>query len=192
MALPTHAPRCEIVTPDRSLVNETVDEVEIPGAEGYFGVLPGHTPLLAVAAGRRAVVPARGRRSTTWRSRSASPKCSRTASRSWRRSPSAPRRSTWRAPRRRRSAPRSGSPRPAPTDVERRGCAPRPSAPSGRIEARLPWTWTSERARVALLKGRSSALAGRELRATTSRLVNCFPTSPTRRSKRASIRGATW
>ena len=25
-----------------------VDEVEIPGAEGYFGVLPGHTPLLAV------------------------------------------------------------------------------------------------------------------------------------------------
>ena len=29
------------------LVNEPVDEVEIPGAEGYFGVLPGHTPLLA-------------------------------------------------------------------------------------------------------------------------------------------------
>jgi F-type H+-transporting ATPase subunit epsilon len=25
-----------------------VDEVEIPGAEGYFGVLPGHTPLLAM------------------------------------------------------------------------------------------------------------------------------------------------
>jgi F-type H+-transporting ATPase subunit epsilon len=24
-----------------------VDEVQIPGAEGYFGVLPGHTPLLA-------------------------------------------------------------------------------------------------------------------------------------------------
>jgi len=29
-------------------VHETVDEVEIPGADGYFGVLPGHTPLLAV------------------------------------------------------------------------------------------------------------------------------------------------
>ena len=27
---------------------EKVDEVEIPGAEGYFGVLPGHTPLLAM------------------------------------------------------------------------------------------------------------------------------------------------
>jgi F-type H+-transporting ATPase subunit epsilon len=37
----------EIVTPDRLLVREQVDEVEIPGAEGYFGVLPGHTPLLA-------------------------------------------------------------------------------------------------------------------------------------------------
>jgi len=24
-----------------------VDEVEIPGVDGYFGVLPGHTPLLA-------------------------------------------------------------------------------------------------------------------------------------------------
>ena len=33
---------------DRSLVNEQVDEVEIPGADGYFGVLPGHTPLLAL------------------------------------------------------------------------------------------------------------------------------------------------
>ena len=37
----------EIVTPDRSLITEQVDEVEIPGSEGYFGVLPGHAPLLA-------------------------------------------------------------------------------------------------------------------------------------------------
>ncbi len=36
--------------PDRLLVREEVDEVEIPGAEGYFGVLPGHTPLLASLA----------------------------------------------------------------------------------------------------------------------------------------------
>jgi F-type H+-transporting ATPase subunit epsilon len=46
-ALPTHL-TLEIVTPDRSVVREQVDEVEIPGAEGYFGVLPGHTPLLAM------------------------------------------------------------------------------------------------------------------------------------------------
>ncbi len=45
-ALPTHL-TLEIVTPDRSLVSERVDEVELPGAHGYFGVLPGHTPLLA-------------------------------------------------------------------------------------------------------------------------------------------------
>src|SRR3954471_542760 len=37
-----------IVSAERSLVNEIVDEVEVPGSEGYFGVLPGHTPLLAL------------------------------------------------------------------------------------------------------------------------------------------------
>jgi F-type H+-transporting ATPase subunit epsilon len=37
-----------IVSADRSLVDEQVDEVEIPGSDGYFGVLPGHTPLLAL------------------------------------------------------------------------------------------------------------------------------------------------
>jgi F-type H+-transporting ATPase subunit epsilon len=47
MALPTTM-QLLIVSADRSLVNETVDEVEIPGFDGYFGVLPGHTPLLAV------------------------------------------------------------------------------------------------------------------------------------------------
>ena len=47
MALPTHI-QLQIVSADRSLVNERVDEVEIPGADGYFGVLPGHTPLLAL------------------------------------------------------------------------------------------------------------------------------------------------
>src|SRR6195256_6379713 len=47
MALPTHI-QLQIVSADRSLVNETVDEVEIPGDDGYFGVLPGHTPLLAL------------------------------------------------------------------------------------------------------------------------------------------------
>jgi F-type H+-transporting ATPase subunit epsilon len=47
MALPTHL-QLHIVSAERSLVNERVDEVEIPGANGYFGVLPGHTPLLAL------------------------------------------------------------------------------------------------------------------------------------------------
>ena len=46
MALPTSV-TLEIVTPEASLVTTNVDEVEIPGTEGYFGVLPGHTPLLS-------------------------------------------------------------------------------------------------------------------------------------------------
>jgi F-type H+-transporting ATPase subunit epsilon len=46
MSIPTSID-LQIVTPDRMLVHEQVDEVEIPGVNGYFGVLPGHTPLLA-------------------------------------------------------------------------------------------------------------------------------------------------
>ena len=45
MALPSHL-TLELVTPDRSIVRERVDEVQIPGLQGYMGVLPGHTPLL--------------------------------------------------------------------------------------------------------------------------------------------------
>ncbi len=49
MALPTHI-ELQIVTPDRLIVEDQVDEVQVPGAEGYFGVLPGHTPMLAALA----------------------------------------------------------------------------------------------------------------------------------------------
>ena len=49
MALPTHID-LQIVTPERMIVQEQVDEVQIPGSGGYFGVLPGHTPLLASLA----------------------------------------------------------------------------------------------------------------------------------------------
>jgi F-type H+-transporting ATPase subunit epsilon len=37
----------EIVTPEGLLLRDEVDEVIAPGEEGYFGVLPGHTPLMA-------------------------------------------------------------------------------------------------------------------------------------------------
>jgi F-type H+-transporting ATPase subunit epsilon len=46
MALPTKL-TLEIVTPDRALLRDEVDEVVVPGSEGEFGVLPGHTPLLS-------------------------------------------------------------------------------------------------------------------------------------------------
>lgn len=45
MALPTSI-TLSIVTPDHSYSYE-VDEVSLPGSEGDFGVLPGHTPLFS-------------------------------------------------------------------------------------------------------------------------------------------------
>ncbi len=51
----------EVVTPDRLLVSESASQAQIPLANGYIGVLPGHAPLLGevgigdltyVAAGR--------------------------------------------------------------------------------------------------------------------------------------------
>jgi F-type H+-transporting ATPase subunit epsilon len=38
--------RFELATPTRLLVSADVDEVVAPGAEGYFGVWPGHAPFL--------------------------------------------------------------------------------------------------------------------------------------------------
>jgi F-type H+-transporting ATPase subunit epsilon len=40
--------RLELVTPERLLLSEEVDEVVAPGYEGEFGVLPEHTQFLAV------------------------------------------------------------------------------------------------------------------------------------------------
>lgn len=37
----------EIATPDRLVLSEGVDEVILPSVDGYFGVRPGHAPLLA-------------------------------------------------------------------------------------------------------------------------------------------------
>ncbi len=37
----------ELATPERLLVHEPVNEAQIPGKEGYLGVLPGHAPLLS-------------------------------------------------------------------------------------------------------------------------------------------------
>jgi len=37
----------ELATPTRLVVTAEVDDVVVPGSLGYFGVLPGHAPLLA-------------------------------------------------------------------------------------------------------------------------------------------------
>lgn len=36
----------EVVTPERHVLAQAVKSVEIPGKEGYLGILPGHAPLL--------------------------------------------------------------------------------------------------------------------------------------------------
>jgi F-type H+-transporting ATPase subunit epsilon len=35
-----------VVTPKRQLLRESASEVQLPGADGYLGVLPGHAPLM--------------------------------------------------------------------------------------------------------------------------------------------------
>src|SRR5258708_15741937 len=40
----------EIVTPERRVVNDTAEEIQIPGKTGYLGVLPGHAPLITELA----------------------------------------------------------------------------------------------------------------------------------------------
>jgi F-type H+-transporting ATPase subunit epsilon len=37
----------QLVSPERILIDQDVDEVQIPGLDGYMGILPGHAPLLS-------------------------------------------------------------------------------------------------------------------------------------------------
>ena len=37
----------DLVSPERMLLSEDVDMVTLPGAEGYFGVLAGHAPVIS-------------------------------------------------------------------------------------------------------------------------------------------------
>lgn len=36
----------DIVTPEKRVLSVETDQVRVPGADGLFGVLPGHTPLV--------------------------------------------------------------------------------------------------------------------------------------------------
>src|ERR1700729_1713668 len=36
----------QVVTPERHILSEDVDSLEMPGKDGYLGVLPGHAPLI--------------------------------------------------------------------------------------------------------------------------------------------------
>jgi F-type H+-transporting ATPase subunit epsilon len=40
----------EVVTPEKILVRDTAEEIQIPGKDGFLGVLPGHAPLITELA----------------------------------------------------------------------------------------------------------------------------------------------
>jgi F-type H+-transporting ATPase subunit epsilon len=40
----------EIVTPERLVVKDRAEDVQIPGRNGYLGILPGHAPLITELA----------------------------------------------------------------------------------------------------------------------------------------------
>jgi F-type H+-transporting ATPase subunit epsilon len=40
----------EIVTPEKRVVDTSAEEIQIPGKNGYLGVLPGHAPLITELA----------------------------------------------------------------------------------------------------------------------------------------------
>jgi F-type H+-transporting ATPase subunit epsilon len=42
--------KLEIVTPEKKVVETAAEEVQIPGKNGYLGVLPGHAPLITELA----------------------------------------------------------------------------------------------------------------------------------------------
>jgi F-type H+-transporting ATPase subunit epsilon len=37
----------DLVSPERLLLSDDVDMVTVPGADGYFGILPGHAPVMS-------------------------------------------------------------------------------------------------------------------------------------------------
>jgi len=40
----------EIVTPEKMVVKDVAEEAQIPGKNGYLGILPGHAPLITELA----------------------------------------------------------------------------------------------------------------------------------------------
>jgi F-type H+-transporting ATPase subunit epsilon len=40
----------EIVTPEKLVVRDVAEEIQIPGKNGYLGILPGHAPLISELA----------------------------------------------------------------------------------------------------------------------------------------------
>ena len=82
----------QLVSPERMLVEEPVTEVQVPGRDGYMGILPDMRRWFPTGARRRFYLPR-----TAWRRCSryteASSKCCRTACGYWRMAPNSAKRS---------------------------------------------------------------------------------------------------
>jgi len=48
--LMTDSFQLEIVTPEKMVVNDVAEEIQIPGKNGYLGILAGHAPLITELA----------------------------------------------------------------------------------------------------------------------------------------------
>ena len=46
----------EVVTPEKILVKDSAEEMQLPGKDGYLGILPGHAPLITELAIGKMVV----------------------------------------------------------------------------------------------------------------------------------------
>jgi F-type H+-transporting ATPase subunit epsilon len=44
--MPGEATELVVVTPEKQLLRQSATDVQVPGAEGYLGILPGHAPLI--------------------------------------------------------------------------------------------------------------------------------------------------
>ena len=113
----------DLVSPEKLLFSGDVDQVDVPGAEGDFGVLAGHAPFVTHAAARHPDDFPRGRRAARSWSTAASPRSIRRAS------PCLP---TWRCRSRISTAPCS------PADQGRRGRRRRRQGRSAARQARPP------------------------------------------------------
>src|SRR5260370_18261030 len=100
-----------IVTPEKQLLREKVVEVQMPGENGYLGVLPGHAPLMTeLGIGELSYHDRGGKESAHVAIVRGFAKFFRTASPFLQRPLSGPKRSTCSAPKTHWLAPRSGWP----------------------------------------------------------------------------------
>ena len=80
----SHTFELEIVTPERLVVRDSVEAMQIPGRNGYLGILPGHAPLITELGIGEISYQENGQShylAVAW----VSPKCYPTESTSWRR-----------------------------------------------------------------------------------------------------------